>query len=126
MKFYDYTKIVTLIIIALICAGIFCVRHSFDKLYGSGYTQEINKKYTLFMTDSTDGFLIDKNSDTSISIVNPIFEKDFIYGEYKLPIGDKKYFLFNITDNIITQLSTKNELFDLLKSLENERNHNTR
>ena len=39
---------------------------------------------------------------------------------------NKKYFLLNITDNIITQLSTKNELFDLLKSLENERNHNTR
>lgn len=44
------------------------------------------------MTDSTDGFLIDKNSGTNTSIANPTFERDFIYGEYKPQMGDKKYF----------------------------------
>ena len=115
MKFYDYIKIVPLIIILLICVGILYTRHSFDKFYGSGYTQEINKRYTLIMTDSTDGFLIDKNSGTNTSIANPTFERDFIYGEYKPPLGDKKYFLLNITDNTITQLTTKDELYNPLK-----------
>lgn len=105
-----------MLIIASICLGALYLRHSFDKLYGSGYTQEINKKYVLLMSDSTDGFLIDKASNTSISIANPTLEKGFIYGEYKPPIEDKNYFLLNITDSTITQLSTKEELWNQLNS----------
>ena len=116
MKFYDYMKILPLIIIALICAGIFCARHRFDKLYGSGHTQEINRKYTLLMTDSNNGFLIDKTQDASIPIANVAFVEGIIYGEYKPKIGDKKYFLLNIADNKITQLKTRDEPCNLLNS----------
>ena len=91
-------------------------RHRFDKLYGSGHTQEINRKYTLLMTDSNNGFLIDKTQDASISIANVAFVEGIIYGEYKPKIGDKKYFLLNIADNKITQLKTRDELCNLLKS----------
>lgn len=44
------------------------------------------------MTDSNNGFLIDKTQDASISIANVAFVEGIIYGEYKPKIGDKKYF----------------------------------
>lgn len=67
------------------------------------------------MTDSNNGFLIDKTQDTGISIANVALEEGIIYGEYKPKMGDKKYFLLNIEENKITQLKTRDELCNLLK-----------
>ena len=106
---------IPLLVISLICICIIYIRNTFDGLYGSGDTQRINDRYELFMTDSVCGFLIDNLSGESISIANPSFEGNIIYGECESDINGNKYFIVDVYDNIPLQLITKNELQKILR-----------
>lgn len=117
MKPSEYLKFSAILIIALICTGIFYVRHQFDALYGSGYTQKLTTDYTLFMESSRHGFLVDSKAGTEIPVRSPRSTACYAYGEYNPPTDGYKYFLIDIAKNRLIQLKTDGDLAAMLKKI---------